>query len=560
MKNKYILICFLYLGIGFISSSYSQNWLWAKGVNSSGNTGASSDGCNSICTDKKGNAIISGYFSSPHITFGSTTFNINQNSPDLFIAKYDANGNVLWAKNIGGAGNSENSVSTDSSGNIFLIGTASHDSITFGFTTLINSGMFIAKYDSNGNGIWAKAVGNSSLLQGGIVCTDKSGSVFASGTFYGSTMTIGTIKVANPDTSISKNSWNLFIAKYDSDGNLLWAKCAGWMGNAGVPSMSTDLNGNVFISGFFDGTYLRFDSITLTNLNPYFADAFIAKYDANGSVLWAKNAGGTGSFANSVSADAEGNVFVTGRFDNYYKGSSTIILDTITLVQPGNDAVFIAKYDANGNVIWARSAGGSGISIADEGWSISTNIDGSVFATGTFDGPSITFGSITLVRPPGSAGPLFLVKYDGSGNLLCASALAGGGGSMVSTDLFGNAYLGGFYGENPFIVGKDTLQRSNIGNIFVAKYNCDNTLAVNEIREPLSVSVFPNPNNGTFTIKSTSEKEELLRVFDGGGRIVLSHQFIGNIIVDAINLSNGIYNVCVSNNAGVENKRLVIVR
>src|SRR5690606_8330373 len=115
------------------------------------------DGGYGISTDANGNVLVTGFFGSPSITFGSTTLtNASSTGKDeLFIVKYDPNGNVLWAKSAGGInGDWGNSISTDANGNVLLTGYFSSSSITFGSTTLTNAGsydIFIAKYDSSGN-------------------------------------------------------------------------------------------------------------------------------------------------------------------------------------------------------------------------------------------------------------------------------------------------------------------------------------------------------------------------------------------------------------------------
>src|SRR5205085_938950 len=110
-----------------------------------------------IATDANGNAYITGYFSSD-ITFGNITLTDTSNNRTLFLVKYDSSGDVVWATRVGGSSNVGNSVVTDVFSDVYLTGSYK-DTIIFGNDTLLNSGqgdIFIAKYDSSGQVLWAR--------------------------------------------------------------------------------------------------------------------------------------------------------------------------------------------------------------------------------------------------------------------------------------------------------------------------------------------------------------------------------------------------------------------
>ena len=456
----------------FISSflvpvfSHSQTWLWAKST-----VGTGLDIGYSVSADAVGNVFVTGEFLSSAITFGSITLiNTNPGSPDVFIAKYDATGNVLWAKSVGGTGDDRGySVSADAGGNVFVTGYFYSPTLTFSSTILTNSGsgdVFIAKYDATGNMLWAKSVGGINDDYSYSVSTDKVGNVFVTGYFQSHTIAFGSTTLTNAGII------NLFIAKYDANGNVLWAKsAAGAVQDYGY-CVSADAVGNVFVTGYFGSPAINFGSTTLINTNAggsfVYPDVFIAKYDSAGNILWAKSAGGTNiDVGYSVSADKVGNVFVTGYFE-----SPTITFNSTILTNAGVGNVFIAKYDANGNVLWAKGAGGTSL---DVGFSVSADAAGNFFVAGGFQSSTMTFGSTVLTQPVGSVAPVFFVKYDTAGNVLCTSALTNGGNdkNIISADPFGNVFIGGGFTSNPFIVGSNTLTLTGQANVFVAKFICD---------------------------------------------------------------------------------------
>ncbi|MBI3502269.1 MAG: T9SS type A sorting domain-containing protein [Bacteroidetes bacterium] len=547
--KKLLLVSTVFLALT-VAHGQSSNWLWAKSA-----AGTGGDEGYSVSADAIGNVYVTGSFTSPTITFGTTTLTNTNNNAEVFITKYDANGNVLWAKSATGTGVDEGySVSTDAGGNVFVTGYFWSPTITFGSTTLTNAGgfdVFIAKYDSNGNVLWANNTGGTADDVGTSVSADAGGNVFLTGYFKSTAITFGSTTLTNTGFD------NIFIVKYDANGNALWAKSAGGTGAFSVVGFSASANaaGNVFVTGGFGGSpTVTFGSTTLTNSGG--GDVFVAKYDSGGNVVWVKSVGGTGGdYGNSVSADTSGDVFVTGRFT-----SPTLTFGSTTLTNIGTADVFVAKYDSNGNVLWVKGAGGVNW---DEAYSASADASGNVFVTGKFDSPTITFGSTTLTPPPANCtpqcDPIFIVKYDATGNVLCASALASGGDDQngVSADPFGNAYITSDFYAIPFIVGSDTLTLTGAENVFVAKYHCDNTSAINELSNKERIFISPNP----FSTQTTLQTDNLLHnatltVYNFFGQTVAQIKNINGqtVTFSRDNLASGLYFVRLTE----ENKTIAV--
>ena len=376
----------------------SGNVLWAK---SAGGTRA--DWAYSVSTDTSGNVYLAGWFSSDTLFFDSISLiNDNTNWNNLFIAKYDADGNLRWAKSAGGTGDDEAvSVATDNYGNIFITGYFGSDTIAFGSNILINTNpgntkdVFLTKYDTDGNVLWAKSLVGAGNDYGNSVATDKIGNIYIAGSFSGPTL------IFDSTETIMGNS-DIFLAKYNSAGDILWAKNPTGAYSDKATAVATDTSENVFITGYFQSPTLIFGSTVLTNSN-FQNEIFLAKYDYTGNFLWAKSVSGTDDDeVFSVATDASGNSYITGYFF-----SSTLNFSSNTLSNTGASDIFLAKYDVAGNVLFAKSASGTEDDLAK---SVCTDNVGNVFVTGFSISPVLTFDAFTLT----SAGhnDMFLAKLN----------------------------------------------------------------------------------------------------------------------------------------------------
>jgi len=338
MKKTSLIIILFLCSIALFAQN--GDWLWAKQAG-----GTSEEAGYSIAVDVNGNSYVTGYFEES-ATFGTTTLT-SSGEWDIFIAKLDSNGNWLWAKQAGGADWDEGfGIAVDANGNCYVTGYFG-SSATFGTITLTSSGysdIFISKLDSNGNWLWAKQAGGTSEDFGYSIAVDTNGNSYVTGYFEYSA-NFGTTTLTTSEYA------DIFVAKLGSNGNWLWAKKAGGTNYDWCNSIAVDTNGNSYVTGDFRGS-ATFGTTTLTSSGDY--DIFVAQLDSFGNWLWANQAGGTeGNGGNSIAVDVNGNSYVTGNFS----GSATF--GNTTLTSSGNDDIFVAKLDSNGNWLWAKQAGGT---------------------------------------------------------------------------------------------------------------------------------------------------------------------------------------------------------
>ncbi len=522
---KYTILIIVVLLISS-SNTFSQapNWAWAKNPGWYG----FEDGASKICVDCLGNVYMTGTYSTPTISFGSfilTNVNAINDTFDIYIAKYDPNGNVLWAKSIGGRSDDfAGSVTTDSFGNVYLVGYFWSDSIIFESITLTNiqghngaGDIFIAKYDSTGNILWAKSAGGYGNDAAIAVSTDFIGNVYVAGGFQSSSITFGTTTLTNSDT-INQVLY-LFIAKYDSAGNVLWAKGTGGSYDDGVSSITTDVFGNLYITGGFQSDSITFGTITLINSSANLLNMFLVKYDSTGNVIWAKKAGGDNNTeGTSVSTNVYGNIYVCGSFQSH-----TLNFDSNILTLVGIEDLFLVKYDSTGNVLWAKGAGGNGGANAS---SVTVDNLGYVDIAGSFFGSTITIGSTILTNDSSGTMDIFLAKYDSSGNVIWSKSSGGiynDYANSIISDQLGNIYIAGEFSSPIINFGIYPFTNPSNGqdwSIFIAKIN--NSTGIEEIKAFGGVSVYPNPASSNVIVKSEElrVKSGELRVVDVFGRVI----------------------------------------
>ncbi|MCB1191818.1 MAG: SBBP repeat-containing protein [Leptospiraceae bacterium] len=367
------------------------------------------------------------------------TYTGDEESTDVVITKYDINGNKQWTRLLGANGKDASGigVTSDSSDNVYATGLTYNDLDGQTKTGLLD--MFIAKYDGNGNQTWLKLVGNTLTFTGGTdVTVNSNDEIYVTGDTTGN---------LNGQTTVSGlTNTDLFLIKYDSSGNTLWTQLLGVSGvNTNARGIALDSSGNVYIAGYTQG---NLNNETLTGTQ----DMAIAKYDGSGNLKGVKLLGiaGCTTAANAIKVDSNGNIYITG----WTTGS----LDGQTLT--GENDLFLVKYDGSGNKQWTRLLGASGSKT--QASDLTLDSGSNIYVTGW------TLGDLDGQTSIGTR-DAFVVKYDTNGNKQWTKLLGNEGidtiGAGITTDSSNNIYGTGWtYGD----LEKET--KTGTIDIFITKY------------------------------------------------------------------------------------------
>jgi len=344
--------------------------------------------------------------------------------------------------------------------------------------------MFIAKYNPNGNLMWAKAMGGSGQDYANSVVVDASNNVYVFGDFYNSIDYNPGAPGQHTFTGQSGLS-DMILLKYDSVGTLVWAKQIGGNSIDHSSALTIDSHGDLYLTGSFYATAdFNPDTAvanTLTSLGQ--GDVFISKYDKDGNFIWVKHIGAAGfQSVNNITADSQDNVIISGTFNDSPDFNPGAGVDSIPVATQYGNVVYFAKYDLNGNYIWAKGIQSNGFkSIGD----LQTDNTGSFYVTGAFEDTTDfdpTNGVTELIAPQGNSF-IYFGKYDASGNLMWVKYFdhpgLGGqdGGTSIALDGQNNLFLTGqFWGQgcdfDPSATGTAILgsNASNNYDIYIAKY------------------------------------------------------------------------------------------
>ena len=507
-------VVFIFYSLFFFQSLFSQEagFDWAKSIGSS-----SGEDVRGFCVDEDGNSYVTGIFSniidfdpSPEI------FElIPSGSSDIYIAKYDPTGNFEWAKSIGNTGSDvSDDIYVDVSNNLFITGYFSltvdfdPDFETYELTALGGGDCFILKLNTGGDFIFARSFGDGLTDRGAGIITDESGNIYVTGTYQGTVdfdPGIGIVDIT------SNGEQDVFIQKLNSSGEFIWAKSIGGAAEDRVVSIEVDEFENIYFGGAFEGTIdldpgVGVSSVTSNGL----FDGYVEKLDTDGSYLWGAQIGGTShEGVNDLAMDESGNVYSTGYFIGTVDFDPSLGL--LNLTSNGARDLFVQKLDADGNLIWAKSAGST---TGDQGNSIAIDSEENVYTSGYY---SLTMdfdpSAANFSRTANGETDIFIQKLDQDGNFIWAKTIGGTSsdeGVSLEIGIDNNIYSTGAFkltaDFNPGLGEFDLTSNGDL-DIFILKLNACSPNATNDVINSCisytwinGTTYYENNNSATVTL------------------------------------------------------------
>ncbi|MES2766176.1 MAG: choice-of-anchor D domain-containing protein [Bacteroidota bacterium] len=371
-----------------------------------------------MALDSSGNILLTGAYGWGNLNFGNGVTLSSTSYSNLFIAKFNSQGVALWARKAEGdplfssQSTFNISIASEKDGHIWIAASFSSfslDSLTFESGEIITTpdtvsfyrGSFLIRYDPAGKLKVAKqlAIGESKVTS---IIVDHISNIIVFGEIGSSTLDFGN------GILLSNTGWtDVFIAKFEPDGNPIWAKNPTGNTTDHATAIAIDKSDNIYIAGDFFSQNLDFGSGVVLPRRDGNYSYYIAKYNTEGRAVWARELKGSSDDIIDLATDAADNLYLCGNLVTTYKFDFGNGINLKTNSPPD---IFIAKYNSSGAALWARKLEGNGHDFIN---SLVTDPFNNIYINGGFSSPILNFnGGITLTNTKGSSNyEYFIAKY-----------------------------------------------------------------------------------------------------------------------------------------------------
>jgi len=503
MKNSLLAIILVFNAFSLFSQQPAFEW-----ASQCGNPPNTTDTKTALASGSEGQFYLAGEFLDT-TQFGDKLL-ISAGGTDIFLVKHTEDGIPVWADRLGGSDyDFVQKVIADADGNVIVAGYF-YGSTLIGpdhYTSYGSQDIFIAKYNPEGAFLWSFRAGGQSadFIMG--LALDADQNLVITGYFYD--------EIYFGDTTLAAfGSSDIYLAKFDAGGNLLWVTAAGGSSSDQSRSASCDPEGNILISGSFYYDIMLGDT-TITTINP--VGVVVAKYLPNGQLDRAFQLDGTYlSTEVYIKTGQEGNFYISGNFSEQLVFGSKIF-DAGEF----NQDIFVAKYNASCDLEWARHAYSAA---SDQVMGIDVDRDDNLYLTGHYL-DTISFEPVILPYTLccGSR-EIFIVKYSAAGDVLWGQQVSGTRASIQSLALNsqGKLLLSGLFTEE-VILGQLKLSNFNGFQNYVACMQTEIYTYTGKTLIIPDLKVFPNPGRDKIQIMNSEQSNYInFMIFSRNGSLVHS--------------------------------------
>lgn len=454
-----------------------------------------------IDIDSNGNSVIaysSGWGGGNNLEYDDSIYITSLSTSNVELIKLDSSGTRLWRKSVAGSNKlGDKGLVVDGQNNILITGKNGNDDV------------FITKYDENGNEIWyntAGVTGSGKSNEGTAVTTDSDNNIYAAGKLYhyasADTAYFGSYQIVFPVPCFSPT----YLAKYSPDGILQWVRymysSSGTINNEYGSSTITALecleDGTIAVGGFFTNAELKFSNGILPinkNGNVGFRSSFLTRFDTDGNRLWAKTLHNTTNAGTNIVDLSIDNISSIYLLNEYWGTVVNELGDTILANSVSSYDMLLERFNTDGNLMSYTKIG--------------CNYDDFAYDIVTYDNSVFTY----------------------------------------STD------------ATHFSIGTDSVFLNYpIMSMVILKLTENPALRVQYHQPEHTIELFPNPNKGVFTVLTPKENSEVY-IYNISGKLVYGTtiQNTKQFNVDIQNFPSGIYFFNLKSNDEVVFKRVVVL-
>lgn len=521
-----------------------------------------------VVTDSDNNAIITGTFSSAQLKLNETTTLQNNGTIDVFLIKYNPQGEIVWTKSFGGIKEEYvNDISIDSENNIYITGNFRSNSFTVGDTPVTSSwpdNVYVAKFNLNGELNWlqhSKKV--TDWVWGTAVCSDTDQNVFFTGYTYSKEISFG-------DINLSLNTLNDkgFYCRLDAEGNF---QMAGLLGDEGedryqLNDITSDHNGNIYLAGK-KTIHTEPDPVTYSE---YRDIMYFSKVDPDGEIIWAVEDTAF-HWAENIIYNRD-SLIVLGNREEYRMIFNGGTIDTTS-------SFYYGVFDVDANKIWDKKVIGA---LAYDAYARNN----SIIIVGGVLLDKLDLGGFQIHRNSDSSSicpiyqDIFYLESDKSGHIKRVKSISGSLEDIATgvwlSDNGDLLYTGTYESYKLSVEGYDVINASELTVFnhisgtyydrrpysFLARQSgFSGPVGLKEYEEE-RFRVYPNPSSGLIHIEMSPESGNvLIKVHDVTGKRVFEKASGEKTIqIDLSDHQQGMYIISVIEKNRVVNKPVLIIK